>query len=168
MVPFFSISPLHIPAHILLLYGIAFIVFTLSFCKGDVQLGIAVLGNEQAGGYNGEPFLLGGPLQFAKLLAVEQQLAVALWIMGVPGSPPVLRNMHVLHIQFTPYKIAVAVHQGGLAGPYGFDFGTSEHYSCGVIVQKLILKTGPAVFNLYFAFCFRHNGANVVKKTNFV
>ena len=164
----FLISSLHIPAHILLLYGIALVVFPFSFCKGDVQFGVAVLCNEQAGSHNCKPFLFGGPLQFAEFLAVEQQFAVALWIVGIPGPPPVLRNVHVLDIQFPPYKIAVTVHQGGLAGPDGFYLGTCEHYSCGVIVKEFILKTGPSVFDLYFAFCFRHNGANVVKKTNFV
>ena len=71
-------------------------------------------------------------------------------------------------MKLTGRHLKIMVLQRGLAGPDGFNLGTCEHYSCGVIVEEFILKTGPSVFDLYFAFCFRHNGANVVKKTNFV
>ncbi len=163
-----SIASLHIPAHVLFFNGVALVVFAFSFGQRDIQFGKAVFGNEQACGHNGEPFLFSGALQFAELLAVKEQFAVAFGVVGIPGTPPVLGNVHVLHIQLSPYKIAVAVHKGGFAGPYGFYLRTCKYNSCGIIVQELILKTGSAVFNLYFAFCFRHNGANVVKKTNFV
>ena len=168
MRPPFQLVSLHVPFHVLLLNGVALVVLALTFGKGDVQLCIAVLGNEQAGCHYCETLLLGGTLQLTEFLAVEEKLAVAAGVMGIVGAPPVLGHVHVLHIKLIPHKIAVAVYQRGLAGSDGFDLGTCKHYSGGVVVQELVLKRGPFVFYLYFTFCFRHNSANVVKKTNFV
>ena len=76
--------------------------------------------------------------------------------------------MHILHIKLSPYKIAIAVYERGLACPYRLYLRTGKDYSGRIIIYKLVLKTGTFVFYLYFTFCFRHNGTNVVKKTNFV
>ena len=166
--PPFQLISLHIPFHVLLFNGVALVVLALTFCKGDVQLCKAVLGNEKAGCHYCETLLLGGALQLAELLAVKEQLAVAAGVMGIVGAPPVLGYVHVLYVQLIPHKIAVAVYQRGLAGSDRFDLGTCKDDSCGIVVQELVLKRGPFVFYLYFTFCFRHNSANVVKKTNFV
>ena len=145
--------PPGVAAEVLLLDGLALVEFPLAAGQGDVELGVAVLGDEKAGGHDGQALLLDGALQFAELPFGEQQLAVAAGILAAErGAPPVFRDIHILHIEFPVHEMAPAVHQRGLARADRLDLRPVQDDAGRERLEKFILEPGPLVADLNGAF----------------
>ena len=76
--------------------------------------------------------------------------------MLAPTAPPVVRHVHILHIEFPVVEIAESVHKGGLSRPDGLDFRACEHQSRLISLQKLVVEGGSAVLYFNIAFRFGH------------
>ena len=74
-------SPVHFSSVFLLLQGLTLVILLLTLAQSDVDLGTAMVVDEDEGRYNGEAWLLGIFFQTAQLTLVEQQLAVTTCLM---------------------------------------------------------------------------------------
>ena len=140
---------LHVAVHlalgILQLEGFALVVLLLTPGQGDIDLGQPAVVNKEAEGDNGKPLLLRLALQLVELLALQQQLAVALGVVVVVRSPPVLGDVHAAHEQLAAVEVAVGIHQAGLAGAYRLDLGARQHDSGRVGLEELVVVARPLV-----------------------
>ncbi|MPN26921.1 hypothetical protein SDC9_174347 [bioreactor metagenome] len=76
--------------------------------------------------------------------------------MLVEAPPPVIGNVHVLHIKLSAHKIAIRVGQRSLACTDRFNLGSCKHNASSKALKKFVFERGPFVPDLYFAFCFWH------------
>ena len=104
-------------------------------------------------------------LRVRELLAGEKQLAVALGIVTVEGTPPVFGYVHVLDIELTACEIAPAVHQRSLTGADGFYLRAGKDYSSGIVLKKLVFERGFLVADFYFALSLSHKGGKDSKNS---
>ena len=78
-----------------------------------IQVNPTFVAYEEAGGDDGEAWVLAVGGQFAQFLLGEQEFAVTLGFMIVVGSECVLGYVHALYPQFSVYECAVTVGQAG-------------------------------------------------------
>ena len=87
--------------------------------------------------------------RFCQFFFGEQQFAFATGSMIVVRAIEILGNVHVFHPQFSVGKITESIHQTGLSQTDGLDFSARQHDTGSVSVQKLIVKRGTFVFDVY-------------------
>ena len=76
-------GPVHLAAVLFLLQGLALVILLFASAESDVNLGAALVVNEQEGRDNGEARRLGVLKQMVYLTLIEKQLAVALSLVVV-------------------------------------------------------------------------------------
>ena len=145
---------------ILLADGGALVEFLLTSGEGDVQLGITVIGYVAAGSDDGKTLVLYGQSQVSQFFFSKQKLSVTNRVVSTPRCPEIGGDIHSLHVEFSVYKIAEGVLQGGLAGTDRFNLRSYQRDSGVVLLQKFVIETGSLIINLNFAFSFGHNVQN--------
>ena len=125
-------------------------VFALAEC--DFHLGETSLVDEEAEGYDGLACVFGEFRQFAQLLVLKQEFAVALgFVVGITAEA-VLCDVHLLDPQFVALELAVGVGEARFALADGLDFRPVEHDARRIAVENQVIETRPFVFYIYIAF----------------
>ena len=128
--------------------GLALVELALASCRSNDQFSQTTLVDEETQGDNGDTGLLGVAGDAANLLAVEQQLAVAVGRVVVIGAVAVLGNIHVLDPHLTINDHAIGIGQAALALTDGLDLGTGEHNARGEGLDDLVIKRRLAVLDI--------------------
>ena len=144
-------------SEILFLDTLALVKLLLALCQGNEKLCISVFGYIESDADYGQAFLLYRTVKFVKFLSVEQKFAVALGVLTVPSSGPmVFGNVHILDIEFIAGEIAEAIHQRGLACPDGLYLRSGKDDAGLECFQELKVEGCSPVFDLYVALCLWH------------
>ena len=131
-----------------LLDGLALVELTLAATQGDDEFGETSLVDEEAQGDNGDTWLLGVAGNAANLLAVEQELAVAVSRVVVVGAVAVLGDVHVLDPDFAIDDHAIGIGQAALALTDGLDLGTGEDDARREGLEDLVVERRLAVLDV--------------------
>ena len=124
----------------------------LALAESNFHLGEASLVDEEAEGDDGLSCVFGEFRQFAQLLALEQEFAVALgFVVGITAEA-VLGDVHLLDPQLVALELAVGVGKARLALADGLDLRPVEHDARRVAVENQVIETRPFVFYIYIAF----------------
>ena len=128
--------------------GLALVVLLLASGDGNDQLGEPALVDEQAQRDNREAGLLGLAGNAAYLLAVEQELTVAMGGVVVVGAVAVLGNIHVLGPHLAIDDNAIGIGKSYLALTDGLDLGAGEDNACGERLYDLVIKGRSPVLDV--------------------
>lgn len=128
--------------------GLTFVVLSFTTTQSDNDLGESPLIDKQAQWHNGNTRLLGVAGDATDLLAVKEQLAVAMGGMVVIGSVTVFSNVHVLDPDLTIDNHAIGIGQAAFALTDGLDFGTSEHDTSGERLDNLVVERRLTVLDI--------------------
>ena len=128
--------------------GLALVELALTAGRGNDELGQAALVDKEAQRDDGDTGLLGVAGDAANLLAVEQQLAIAVSRVVVVGAVGVFGDVHVLDPYLTIDNHAIGVGQAALALTDGLDFGTREDNTCCKGLDDLVIEGSLAVLDV--------------------
>lgn len=128
--------------------GLTFVVLSFTTTQSDNDLGESPLIDKQAQWHNGNTRLLGVTGDATDLLAVKEQLAVAVGGMVVIGPVTVFSNVHVLDPDLTIDDHAIGIGQAAFALTDGLDFGTSEHDTSGERLDNLVVERRLTVLDI--------------------
>ena len=134
-------------------------------CQGDVEFGQAVFVDEQHDGHDGEALFLNFVLQLAQLACVEEQLAVAFWVVVVVGALGVFGNVHSNDKQLVAFEAAIRIRQARLAATDGLDLRPRQHDARRQRLHEEILEGGALVLYFDVVICglFIHCGCKITK-----
>ena len=128
--------------------GLTFVVLSFTTTQSDNDLGESPLIDKQAQWHNGNTRLLGVTGDATDLLAVKEQLAVAVGGMVVIGPVTVFSNVHVLDPDLTIDDHAIGIGQATLALTDGFDLSTREDDARREGLENLVVKGRLAVLDI--------------------
>ncbi len=128
--------------------GLALVELALTAGDGDDQLCQTALVDEQTQGDDGKTRLECVLGNAANLLAVEQELAVAMCRVVVVGAKAVLGNIHVLDPHLAIDDHAIGIGQTTLALADGFDLGTRQDNARSESLDDLVIKGRLAVLDI--------------------
>lgn len=128
--------------------GLTFVVLSFTTTQSDNDLGESPLINKQAQWHNGNTRLLGVTGDATDLLAVKEQLAVAVGGMVIIGPVTVFGNVHVLDPDLTIDNHAIGIGQAAFALTDGLDFGTCEHDTSGERLDNLVVERRLTVLDI--------------------
>ena len=131
-----------------LLDALALIKLALTSGDGDNEFGQAPLVDEQSQRDDRETWLRSLASDAAYLLAVQQELAIAMSCVIVVGAETVLGNIHVLDPHLATRDHAIGIGEPALALTNRLDLGTGKDNARREGLNDLIIERGLAVLDV--------------------
>lgn len=127
------------------------VVGVLPLAEGNLHLGETFVVDEKTEGDDGLARVGREFGEFAQLLALKEEFAVALRLMVGVTAETVLCDVHLLDPQFVTLELAIGIRKARLALANGLDFGAVEDDSCRVAVEDEVVERGALVLDIYVA-----------------